>query len=272
MEKIQVALEKARQKRAVALDSGGRAGERGAVRRLPVGGGADLESIPVVPASMGQMRRHRIVSMAGRGAALEAFRMLRTHVLNRLNAIGGRSVAITSPEQGEGKTFVAVNLAIVLAQLAERSALLIDADLRRPSVCRCLGIQPTGELSDCLVGERALDECLIRPGIDDLVLLPQRKAVQRSSELLASPRMTALTEELKARFPDHILVFDCPPLLVADDPLVVQRLVEGVLVVIQEGATTRASLTRAAEIIGEERYLGSVMNNAQWESVPSYYS
>jgi protein-tyrosine kinase len=267
MEKIQLALEKARHDRAAALGGPppGPGALRGEAERLS-------DSVALVQAPRGILYRRRIVaSSVAKGPAAEAFRMLRTHVLNRLGSIGGRALAVTSPNQREGKTFVAVNLAVALSQLAERNAVLVDADLRRPGVLRCLGIDVEAGLTEHLQGGRPLEECLVRPGLEELIVLPQRHATARSSELLASAQMAQLGEELKRRFPSRIIIYDCPPLLAADDPLVVQRLVDGVLLVVAEGATSRADLLRAVELVGEERYLGSVLNNARWHSLPSYH-
>lgn len=283
MEKIQLALEKARQDRVTAL--GGAAAPAGAMRGgvieppRPWASGAGtggatpsaFDAIRLVQVAKSVLYRRRIVASSGKSAAAESFRMLRTHVLNRLAAIGGRALAVTSPHQRDGKTFVALNLAIALSQLAERNAVLVDADLRRPGVLRCLGIEAEAGLSEHLQDGRPLEECLMRPGLEELIVLPQRRATARSSELLASTQMAAAADELKRRFPSRIIVYDCPPLLAADDPLVVQRLVDGVLLVVSEGSTTRPDLLRAVELIGEERYLGSVLNNARWHSLPSYY-
>jgi Mrp family chromosome partitioning ATPase len=269
MEKIQQALEKARQDRAQAL------GERAAPPAAPAGPAPAAPAGPIdgvrrLAARPGALYRRRIVASAGPSAAAESFRMLRTHVLNRLAALGGRAVAVTSPHQRDGKTFVAVNLAVALAQLTERSCVLVDADLRRPGVLRCLGLEVDAGLSEHLQGGRPLEDCLVRPGIEELIVLPQRRATARSSELLASAPMAAVADELKRRYPGRVIVYDCPPLLAADDPLVVQRLVDGVLVVIAEGSTTRQDLLRAVELVGEERYLGSILNNARWHALPSY--
>jgi protein-tyrosine kinase len=271
MEKIQLALEKARQDRATAMRGLPAGSPSGMAPQSGVKERNGLDEIPLASVARRLLLRNRIVAATDNSVATEAFRMLRTHVLNRLAAIGGQAIAITSPTQGDGKTFVAINLSIAIAQLMQRSAVLVDVDLRRPSVARCLGISAAHDLSDHLLGRCSLAECMIRPGIEELVILPQTRSANRSSELLASPQMTALAAELRQRFPDRVIIYDCPPLLAADDPLVVQRFVDGVLLIIHEGSTTKADLTRAAELIGEERYLGSVLNNSRWHTLPPYY-
>jgi protein-tyrosine kinase len=272
MEKLQLALEKARQDRALAMGDAAEAGMDGdGPYRRAAAHGFPIDSIPIVPTSPRALARHRIITSAEGGVAVEAFRMLRTHVLNRLAAVNGQAIAVTSPHKGDGKTFVAVNLAVACAQLVERSAVLVDADLRQSTLCRSLGLQVEHDLSDFLLGRCDLHQCLVRPGIEELIVIPQRKPLPRSSELLASPRMVHLAEQLRRSFPDRIIIYDCPPLLAADDSLVLQRLVDRVLLVVQEGVTTRTDLMRAAELVGEERYMGSILNNARWHSLPAYY-
>jgi protein-tyrosine kinase len=280
LEKIQQALERARHERELALAGAptGRArrghGGHGLEERFFV---PELDTIPTVEASAPALRRHRIVAAQGgnlnhTGAkAAEAFRMLRAQVAARLDALGGRAVAVTSPYGGDGKSIVALNLAVTLAGHLERGAVLIDTDLRRPSLHTYLGIEPLHDLSQHLAGEVALDDCLLRPGIEGLVVLLQSRPIRRSSELLASSRMHTFMSEVKRRFPTSVLVFDCPPLLATEDPLVIRQHVDGCLLVLREGVTTRADLRRAAELVGEERYLGAVLNQAKWHQLPGYY-
>ena len=135
-----------------------------------------------------------------------------------------------------------------------------------------LGIEPHHDVADYLEGTAEIEACLLRPGIDGLAVLLQSKPIRRSSELLASSRMQVLMNEVKRRFPTSVIVFDCPPLLVTEDPLIIQQHVDGCLLVLREGVTTKADLRRAAELVGEERYLGAVLNQAKWQRLPgSYY-
>lgn len=277
MEKIQQALERARHERSIALASSGAGRAHHAHGVEGLGFPPDLDVIPTVEASAQALRRYRIVAAQAtklnrKGAkAAEAFRMLRAQVVGRLDAIGGRSLAVTSPHERDGKSIVALNLAVTLAKHLERGAVLVDTDLRRPSLHTYLGIEPRHDIADYLAGEAEIEDCLLRPGIESLVVLLQSKPVRRSSELLASSRMQALMTEVKRRFPTSVLVFDCPPLLATEDPLIIQQHVDGCLLVLREGVTTKADLRRAAELVGEERYLGAVLNHAKWQQLPGYY-
>jgi protein-tyrosine kinase len=220
------------------------------------------------PVSPRCLARRRIVAAAG-GRATDAFRMLRTQVLGRLEQGGDGALAVSSPKKGDGKTLVAVNLAVSVARHLHRRALLVDLDFRRPGVAACLSLPPGPSLSDHLQGGAALANCLVDPGIDRLLVLPQARAVDHSSELLASPRMAELAKEL-ARDPDRLVIYDCPPLLATDDALITLGFAAGCLLVLREGRTTRAELIRAAELVGEERLLGTVLNCAVWSFASGY--
>ena len=282
MEKIQQALERARQERSVALAGAGMGQDRAYQARTPgkhdvSTPSSELDMVATVSASPQALRRHRIVAAQSAGLgrkaarAAEAFRMLRAQILSRLDAIGGRSLAVTSPQERDGKSIVALNLAITIAKHHERGAVLIDADLRRPSLHSYLGIRPPHDIADHLEGQVTLDACLLRPGMESLAVLLQSKPLRRSSELLASSRMQTLMGEVKRRFPTSIIVVDCPPLLATEDPLVIQQHVDGCLLVLREGMTSKTDLRRAAELVGEERYLGTVLNQAKWQQLPGYY-
>lgn len=280
MEKIQQALEKARRARGTTAARPEPASNPTLPRRrgrsYPAAEGADLridyEQTRVVGTDPEVLRRNRVVA-AGQDdqAALEAFRILRTQVLARLEARGGNVIAVCSASQAEGKTLLAANLAVSLARQLHHSALLVDLDLHKPSVHRCFGVTPTPGLVDYLEGRVPLQDCLVNPGIERLVLLPQGAPVPQSSELLASQRMVALASELKARYRDRIVVYDCPPLLATNDALVIMDYADGCLLVVREGKLQRAELRRAAELVGEERFLGVVLNDARWAKATRYY-
>jgi protein-tyrosine kinase len=276
MEKIQAALDKARvQREAVLVGTPLPSTLRPAVGPPPSAVAAPLASLrpePTTarhsPRSLKLLARRRIVA-AGGGRATDAFRMLRTQVLGRLDQAGGNVLAISSPKSGDGKTLVAVNLAVSVARHLSRNALLVDLDFRRPGIAKCLVLPPGPSLSDNLEGRATLTECLVDPGIDRLLVLPQSASVDHSSELLASPRMAALAEELR-RDPERLVICDCPPLLATDDALIALGFATRCLLVLREGRTTRSELIRAAELVGEERLLGTVLNGAIWSFASGY--
>lgn len=201
---------------------------------------------------------------------LDAYKMLRTQLLQRMVARNWNALAISSPQPGDGKTLTAINLAISLARELHHTVLLVDLDLRNPSIHRYLGLKPAAGIDDFLVRGTALSEILIHPGIDRLVVLPARHPVENSSELLASPAMGELVQELKSRYPSRMVLFDLPPILSSDDALAFTPYIDAVLLVAREGKNTREDVERASEILQNVSVVGSVLNAAN-ERTTSYY-
>jgi protein-tyrosine kinase len=209
------------------------------------------------------LESNRIVNPSGNDPAATAFRMLRTQVLLRMDENSWRSLAVLSPGADDGKTTTAVNLALNLANDRHHTVLLIDSDLKRPTIGATLGIKPEFGLDDILRGDARIDQCLYHPeGFDRLVVLPARAALENSSEALAGPRGRALVAELRSRYPERILVFDLPPVLGEDDALAFLPLVECGLVVVAEGATRRDDLLRCMELLRNTPVIGTVITRA----------
>jgi protein-tyrosine kinase len=228
-------------------------------------------SIPVLDIPLERLQAKKVLTTGIEGAAADALRILRTQLLLRLEAGGHRSIAICAPGQGQGKTLIAVNLAAALVRQVNVQVVLVDLDLRRPSVHSYFGLKPKTGVSSYLLGRAPLADCLVCIGSDQLVVLPQSGSTAASSELLASPRMALMMGELRARYPEAIIICDCPPLLATDDPIVTMRYTDCCLLVAHEGRTKKADLLRAAELVGEERLLGTVLNNARWAMASGYY-
>jgi Mrp family chromosome partitioning ATPase len=221
----------------------------------------------VIEVSEAALARARVVTGKAPAAVAGAYKLLRTQVLQRLQARNWQTLAVVSPAAGEGKTLTAVNLAIALASTRTHTALLVDLDWRRPSVHRYFDYTPIHDVYDCLRGEQPLSEALVSPGIPRFAFLPCREPVQDPSEHLGN--LGAFVKELKNRYANRIVLFDLPPLLVTDDALSFLPLVDGALLVVEEGRTTRADITRTLDLIGEERLLGSVINKSE-QQLPKY--
>lgn len=268
MERIKQALERARQERQVfkAADIRARPG-------AAAGGSTDghiVYSQTRIEKLRPEIRRkHRIVDGNGADPATTAYKMLRTQVLQRMVAKGWNALAVTSPGPSQGKTLTAINLAISLACEVHYTVLLVDLDMRNPSVHRYFGIDVEAGIGDFLVHDTPINEILINPGVDKLVLLPGRKPVVNSSEMLASHKMKQLVGELKSRYPMRFVLFDLPPLLSAADALAFAPFVDAALMVIEEGRTTREELEQAIGLLGQTQVLGTVLNKSQ-ETITPY--
>ena len=264
VDRIRRALDLARQERDRSLERTAeepRSLESKSDARLPAA--IEYTRTKSFSASADLLESNRIVSVQSAGAAAGAFRMLRTQVLQRMMENNWRSLAIFSPCRDDGKTTTAINLAISLANDHLHTVLLVDFDLKQPSVGDKLGISPQKGADDLLRGEAEVEDCLYHPeGFDRLVLLPARSAMHDSSEALAGRRGRELVAELRGRYPDRIVLFDLPPILEADDALAFAPLVECGLVVVAEGLTSREDLLRSMELLHKTPIVGTVLNRA----------
>jgi len=216
------------------------------------------------------LERNRILNPESAEPASVAFRMLRTQVIQRMDANGWRSLAIFSPGVNDGKTTTAVNLAVSLASDRLHTVLLVGFDFKRPTLAARFGLTPDVGSDDAMLGKASVEDCLYHPeGFDRLVLMPARSTLADSSELLAGPRSRAIMSEIRARYPERILVFDLPPVLTADDALSFAPLVECGLVVAAEGRTRRNNLVRTMELLQKTPIVGTVLNRAA--DVPANY-
>lgn len=199
-------------------------------------------------------------------AALGAYRMLRTRVMQNMRSNGWRTLGISSIGQNEGKTYTAINLAISIVAEIGQEAVLVDLDLRRPSVYSCLGIQPSEfkELNKYLEGgTQDLTEFLVSPEIDRLGVLLGATPMGHSSDLLASTRGKQLFDELLGRLPkDAVIIVDLPPLLIADDALAVAPMLDALLLVVAEGQAQRSDLSDAQQTLQQFNLMGTVLNKS----------
>jgi capsular exopolysaccharide synthesis family protein len=195
-----------------------------------------------------------------RSSAAEAYRVLRTSMLLSTPGKPPKTILITSGQPGEGKTTTAVNTAISFAQLGA-SVLIIDCDLRRPVTHRLFGIDPEVGLSTYLCDESDIDGYIQRLQIPNLSLMPCGHIPPNPAELLSSERMKSMLAILSQRY-DHILV-DSPPLIGVADALILSTLVDGVILVVHGGKSTRALARRARQELVNvgAKIFGVVLNN-----------
>ena len=260
MEQLQQALERFKQQAGGASPTKGAA--VAALRTVPPP--IVYSKTRVVECPEDLLRRQRIVAAFEQGPFVEGYKLLRTQVLHRLRENGWNALGVTSPNEGEGKTLTAVNLGISLAMETNQTVLLVDADLRNPSVHRLFGIDRAKGLADVLLDEEALEDTLIHPSIGRFVLLPGGRAVPRSAETLTSPRMTALVDELKHRYQSRILVFDLPPVLTSADVLAFGPFLDALLLVTSEGMTRRHHVEESiVRLKGAVPILGTILNQAE---------
>jgi capsular exopolysaccharide synthesis family protein len=202
----------------------------------------------------------------------EAFRALRTSLLLSQADHPPQVILVTSALPREGKTTAAVNLAVTLAQLGDRT-LLLDSDMRKPGIRRALNLLSGNEkgLSSYLAGVTNLDEIVVpHPVISNLETITTGPVPPSPADLLSSRRMREAISELRLRF--KFIVIDSPPVMAATDAVIVSSLTDGVLLVARSGETPKEAFTRTRDLLGAVkcRILGVVLNAVD-SSAPDYY-
>lgn len=206
----------------------------------------------------------RIDLVANRSSiALEAFRVLRSAILYPQDGMKSpKTIVIASSAPEEGKSFVSINLAIAIARGLDQYALLVDCDLRRPSLAGLLGMKDicAQGLAEYLREECELPDVIQRTSVDKLSLLGSGSVPANPAELLSSERMGRLVSELSDRYADRLIIFDSPPFQLASESVVLTKNVDGVVIVVGSGKSDRSKIKTMVESIGQEKVIGVVFN------------
>ena len=203
----------------------------------------------------------RLASFLETGSlAAESFKMLRAKLLTRNSKSRPRTLMVTSPQPMDGKTMVATNLAITIAQGINEYVLLVDCDLRRPSLDKVLGLNAHAGISEYLRKETSVGPYLVKTPLDKLTLLPAGKPAPNSFELLSSEKAQRLIEELRSRYPDRYIIIDATPAQFTAETTFLASLVDGILLVVRAGKTARDSVLEAIENLDRNKILGVVFN------------
>ena len=200
----------------------------------------------------------------------ELFRALRNKILFPKDGRACRSVMVTSAASGEGKSFVAANLAVNLARNIDHHVLLMDCDLRAPCVHQKFGFGPVKGLSDYLTNGHSLQSLLLKTDVDKLTLLPAGTPPDNPAEILSSARMACLLDEVMARYPDRYIIIDAPPPLIVPDTSAVMNKVDGVLLVVKHGQTNYHLIEALIEEIGPDKIIGAFINQCKMRSSQKY--
>jgi exopolysaccharide/PEP-CTERM locus tyrosine autokinase len=193
-----------------------------------------------------------VTAAGGRTPLVEDFRIIKRPLIKR--AFGPRPAAdrpgnlimITSSLPGEGKTYCSINLAMSIAMELDHTVLLIDADVARPSVMRTLGLPAQRGLMDLLLDDKIdMADVMLRTNVDTLTLLPAGTSNPRATELLASQAMSTIVTEIANRYPDRIVIFDSPPLLLTSEAHVLASHMGQIVVVVEAERTTQHAVKEA---------------------------
>lgn len=262
MERIKKALESARQERKLRQGEAPVAGPN----RTETGSPGDRQTRSI-SMDTALLRENRIVTDMEPGPFMHAYNLLRTQILQRFRENNWNVLAVTSPGEGEGKTLTAINLAISIAREVDYTVLLVDANLRHPWMLEHFGLPPHVGLSEYLTEDVPIAELLIQPeGVERLVILPGGKALSNSAEMLNSPKMKQLVQDMKSRYHSRIIIFDLPPVLSSADALAFSPYVDAALLVVEDGVTQKEDIERAVELLSTTNIVGTVLNKAEPEN------
>lgn len=260
MERIKQALEKARQERETRQD----ASTPAPAPQHAVSESTGEELTQTVSLDEATLRDNRIITGLPPGAFSNAYNMLRTRILQAFKEHDWNTLAITSPGPSAGTTLTAINLAISIAREVDYTVMLVDANLRQPWMLEQLGLAHRKGLSDYLTGDAPISELLFKPAnVDRLVILPGGRPLSNSAEMLNSPRMISLAEEMKSRHHSRIIIYDLPPVLTSSDTLAFAPYVDAALLVVEEGTTQKQELEQTIEMLSVTNIVGTVLNKAE---------
>lgn len=202
--------------------------------------------------------------------AVAAYRMLRTRMLHRIRAQKWTTIGITSTAPDDGKTLTALNLSFSLAREKNSEVVLLDLDMRNPSICSMLNVTPPRELRDFFEQPSTPDDLFFSIGVENLSIAGQNTSTQQASELLASSRFEELIAHVKESTVNPIVLIDLPPVLSTDDVLVLAPRLDALLLVVAEGKTARGALDKATELLSEFQLAGVVLNQSRDRSGYAY--
>ena len=213
---------------------------------------------------------------APRSHTADQFRVIKRPLIS--NAIGnnGSTVAhsnlimVTSALVGEGKTFTSINLAMSLAAEVDHTVMLVDADVARPSVPRVLGLPEGPGLLDLLDGSSDMSSALLKTNIDKLTILPSGTPHPRATEMLASDAMRQLLADMAKRYPDRIIIFDSPPLLLTTEARALATNMGQIVLVVQAGKTLQTQVEHALTTIESCPVKMLVLNQARADAQGAY--
>ncbi len=234
-------------------------------------GTIDVPVLSTIPRNSIAQGKHRplITLQEPDSLITEQYRILYTKISQLAKGNPQTIFAISSSIKGEGKTITSLNLALVMARDFGKKILLIEGDLKNPAIARYLQLKPQTGMIDILLKKAEFQSGILTFAMENLSILPVVKSMQNSSSVLSSKEMNTLISTLKEKY-DFILI-DCPPILSLPDMNIIEKLVDGVLLVIRAERTPRDAVKTALNSLGTNKIVGVILNDAKQPSSQYYY-
>lgn len=217
------------------------------------------------------LKKNRLIAFFEGNLISDQYKIIKTKILQKTREQGLNTILVTSAFRKEGKSVTAANIAISLAKEVAHTVLLVDADLRKPSIHQLFAIEPKMGLTDYLLNGASLPDLFINPGIDRLLFLPGRFTAESSAELISAPKMEGLVQELKERYKERYIIIDSSPLIESAEALILSNYVDGVILVVEAGKTQLPYIEKALELLKGRNIIGLVLNKGEIPASKKYY-
>ncbi len=254
--------------------------DAGAPKKLEAAAAAPASAPPKIPqkysfdVDMAHLRSNHIYingTDEESKVAISSYKSLRTHMLREMERLSVRSLLVTGTTAGVGKSVTAANLAINIARHQEKRVLLVDLDLRSPTVAELFGFQPSIGIDSIVENRPVFPHAIVYPDIQHLSILPCVRGHHDSAEILLSKQMRALMQVLRNYQDDYVVIFDSPPILGCDDVAAIAPYIDLSLVVVGEGETSRRELKQAMSILGDIPVAAVLLNKCSKNFFRRYY-
>ncbi len=230
----------------------------------------DLDRFRKVKCDFDRFAANRIISNE-QDPVLNAYRVLRTRVLQRMEENNWRTVAIVSPGASAGKTVTAINLGIAIGSKEESRSTIIDLDFYRPRVAHYLGLEDPPSILDFYEGKKSLEDVTMRPDLMNTLVIANERVTRRGAEHLTSAKTDELIDRAVNEFGSRIVIFDMSPILGCDDTIAFMPKVDCVLLVAASGQTRISEFKEAKRLLSKANLVGTLLNKAPTAFLPNPY-
>lgn len=213
-------------------------------------------------ASKSDLNKNRLVVLSDPWSySSEQFRAIKTSIMFPENGRELRTILVTSAVPGEGKSFVSANIAAAIASSMDNSVLVIDSDLRRPTVADIFSLPPKAPGLDLFLNNKCvLEDVIYRTHIKKLSVIPAGGGVDNPSELITSSTMTHMLSDVRSRYEDRYTIIDSPPPLFAPETIAISKHVDGIVVVVRNDKTLKKSVSDMLDKLDRSKVIGIVLN------------
>ena len=217
------------------------------------------------------LEKNRILNSTSREEVIQPYKVLRTRLMHLMRENNWQTIAVISPTKDDGKSTVAINLAISIGNSRKENAVLLDLDLLTPSIHSYFGYQAEVGLDEYFEIDRPLSEIIVSPDMEGLVIAPTVKPLHDSSEYLSTTKGEDLIKQASSIYDNSVVIVDLPPILVSDDAISFLPHIDAVLLVVREGKTNKLDLQRAQEMLMDVNIAGVIINDSLEPATLGYY-